>query len=126
VILGSHEVSGKMVQVSLSALFSLYKIKMPGYGGKRMEMYTPEPTEEVNTVEKRFVMPKLTIVQMVLVAAIAVYAFTARKNKGMVVGAIALSISLLHFYDHLYRVKRGSEQLFFLPKKEKYGCQMCK
>jgi hypothetical protein len=126
VILGSHEVSGKMVQVSLSALFSLYKIKMPGYGGKRMEMYTPEPTEEVNTVEKRFVMPKLTIVQMVLVAVIAVYAFTARKRNGVVVASLGLTGGLLQFYDHFYRVKRCSEQLFFLPKKEKYGCQMCK
>ena len=99
---------------------------MPGYGGKRMEMDTPEPTEEVNTVEKRFVMPKLTIVQMVLVAVIAVYAFTARKRNGVVVASLGLTVGLLHFYDHFYRVKRGSEQLFFLPKKEKYGCQMCK
>jgi len=26
----------------------------------------------------------------------------------------------------MYRVKRGPEQLFFLPKKEAYGCMACK
>ena len=45
---------------------------MPGYG-KRMEKYAPEPTEEVKTLEKRFVMPKVTIVQIVLIAIFIAY-----------------------------------------------------
>jgi hypothetical protein len=46
----------------------------------------------------------------------------------MVVATLALTIGMLHMYDHLYRVKRGPERLFFLPqaKKEEYGCMGCK
>jgi hypothetical protein len=40
--------------------------------------------------------------------------------KGAVVGSIALAIGLLHVYDHMYRVKRGPEHLFFLPRAEGY------
>lgn len=98
---------------------------MPGYG-KRNEMYAPEPTEEVETIEKRFVMPKVTLVQIVLILIILAYVWSARKMNGVVVGTLALAIGLLHVYDHLYRVKRGPEHLFFLPKKEKYGCMACK
>ena len=107
---------------------------MPGYGGT-MEKYAPAPIEEVKTVEKRFVMPKmpkmpkmptLTIVQIMLVATIVVYAWSARKMNGVVVSSLALTVALLHVYDHMYRLKRGPEHLFFLPKKEAYGCQMCK
>ena len=101
---------------------------MPGYGGP-MEKYAPAPVEEVETVEKRFVMPKmpaLTVVQIMLVATIALYAYTARKMNGVVVSTLALTVALLHVYDHMYRVKRGPEQLFFLPKKEAYGCMACK
>ena len=100
---------------------------MPGYG-KRMEKYAPETTDEVDTVEKRFKMPALprvTIVQMVLAAMIVAYAWSARKVKGAVVGTLALTIGLLHVYDHLYRVKRGPERLFFLPQKEGY-CGACR
>ena len=87
----------------------------------------PQPTEEVATTESRFSMPKmpqLTIVQILLVAIIAAYAFTARKMNGVVVATLALTVGLLHMYDHLYRVKRGPERLFFLPqaKKEEYTC----
>ena len=98
---------------------------MPGYG-KRNEMYAPEPTEEVETIEKRFVMPKVTIVQVVLLLIILAYAWSARKMNGVVVGTLALAIGLLHMYDHLYRVKRGDERLFFFPeaKKEEY-CGAC-
>jgi|TARA_R110000803_G_scaffold50569_2_gene104790 hypothetical protein len=98
---------------------------MPGYPKKSMYA-APEPTVEVVTVENRFVMPKVTIIQMVLIALIVGYAFSARKMNGVVVGTIALTIALLHFYDHMYRVQRGPERAFFLPKKEKYGCQSCK
>jgi hypothetical protein len=87
----------------------------------------PQPTEEVATTKSRFSMPKmpqLTIVQILLVAIIAAYAFTARKMNGVVVATLALTVGLLHMYDHLYRVKRGPERLFFLPqaKKEEYTC----
>ena len=101
---------------------------MPFYG-QRSKYATPEPTEEVDTVEKRFVMPalpKLTVVQIALVATIAVYAYTSRKMNGVVVSSLALAVALLHIYDHMYRVKRGPEHLFFLPKKEEYGCMACK
>ena len=99
---------------------------MPIYG-KRSMYAAPEPTEEVDTVEKRFVMPqipKLTIVQVILVAIIAAYAWTSRKVNGVVVSTLALTVALLHVYDHMYRVKRGPEHLFFLPKKEGY-CGKC-
>jgi hypothetical protein len=98
---------------------------MPGYP---KSMYAePQPTEEVATTKSRFSMPKmpqLTIVQILLVVMIAAYAFTARKMNGVVVATLALTVGLLHMYDHLYRVKRGPERLFFLPqaKKEEYTC----
>ena len=98
---------------------------MPGYP---KSMYAePQPTEEVATTKSRFSMPKmpqLTIVQILLVAIIAAYAFAARKMNGVVVATLALTVGLLHMYDHLYRVKRGPERLFFLPqaKKEEYTC----
>ena len=98
---------------------------MPGYGGS-MEQYAPTPVEEVKTVEKRFVMPTLTLVQLILVGTIVVYAWKARKMKGAVVGSIALAIGLLHVYDHMYRVKRGPEHLFFLPRAEEYGSGLFK
>ena len=85
-----------------------------------MEQYAPTPVEEVETVEKRFVMPTLTLIQLILVGTIVVYAWKARKMKGAVVGSIALAIGLLHVYDHMYRVKRGPEHLFFLPRAEGY------
>jgi hypothetical protein len=98
---------------------------MPSYP---KSMYAePQPTEAVATTKSRFSMPKmpqLTIVQILLVVMIAAYAFTARKMNGVVVATLALTVGLLHMYDHLYRVKRGPERLFFLPqaKKEEYTC----
>ena len=98
---------------------------MPNY--PRSMYAEPQPTEVVATTKSRFSMPKmpqLTIVQILLVAMIAAYAFTARKMNGVVVATLALTVGLLHMYDHLYRVKRGPERLFFLPqaKKEEYTC----
>tara|TARA_B100000073_G_C23736733_1_gene572445 strand:- start:1443 stop:1736 length:294 start_codon:yes stop_codon:yes gene_type:complete len=96
---------------------------MPGYTTEPLE---PEPTEEKKEVKTRFAMPtKLTIVQMVLLAILVIHAWTSRKVKGVVVSTIALAIALLHMYDHMYRLKRGDEHLFFLPKKEAYGCKSC-
>jgi hypothetical protein len=96
---------------------------MPGY----TEPLEPEPTKEKKEIKSRFAMPtKLTIVQMVLLAFLVIHAWTSRKVKGVVVSTVALAIGLLHMYDHLYRVGRhGGEHLFFLPKKEKYGCKSC-
>jgi hypothetical protein len=97
---------------------------MPGYTEEKLE---PKPTGEVKNIATRFSMPtipKLTIVQMILAAIIVLYAFKARKMKGVVVSSLA-AIALLHMYDHIYRVKRGDERLFFLPKKEAYGCKSC-
>ena len=80
---------------------------MPGYG-KPMEKYAPAPAE-TKEVKDRFTMPaipQLTIVQMIIAGVIVAYAFLARKVKGVVVATLALTIGLLHMYDHLYRVKR--------------------
>ena len=74
---------------------------MPGYPHSKYA--EPKPTEEVATTESRFSMPalpQLTIVQMVLVGLIAAYAFTARKMNGVVVASLALTVGLLHMYDH--------------------------
>jgi hypothetical protein len=103
---------------------------MPGYGGKRMEKYTPEPTDDVKTVEHRFVMPKLppiTLVQFVLVGLVLAHYWMNRKVNKAGVGAAMLAIGLLHMYDHLYRVKRGDERLFFFPEAKKEGyCGACR
>ena len=100
---------------------------MPGYTQEKLE---PEPTKEVKDVATRFSMPstpKLTIVQMILAAIIVLYAFKARKMKGVVVSSLAIAIALLHMYDHLYRVKRGDERLFFFPEAKKEGyCGACR
>jgi hypothetical protein len=97
---------------------------MPGYG-KRMEMYAPEPTDEVQDVEQRFVMPKLTLVQLTILAMILYYAWSVRKMNRVVVSTAMLAIGLLHMYDHLYRVKRGDERLFFPEAKKEGYCSMC-
>ena len=68
---------------------------MPGYG-KRMEMYAPEPTDKVQDVEQRFVMPKLTLVQLTILAMILYYAFSVRKMNKAVVSTAALTLSLIH------------------------------
>jgi len=93
---------------------------MPGYG-KRMERYSPMPTEDVQTIESRFVMPKLTFVQLTIVGLILAYAWTVRKANRAVVSTFALALGLLHIYDHMYRVKRGNEHLFILPAKNSEG-----
>ena len=102
---------------------------MPGYG-KRMEMYAPETTEEVDTVEKRFVMPKLpsiTLIQFVLIGLVLAQYLMNRKVNKAGVGAVILAIGLLHMYDHLYRLKRGDERLFFFPEAKKEGyCGACR
>ena len=102
---------------------------MPGYT-EPLNSVEPKPTPEQKDIASRFMpgIPKLTMIQMVIVAIIVVYAWTARKVKGVVVSALALTIALLHMYDHVYRVKRGVERPFWSPviaKKEAYGCKSC-
>jgi hypothetical protein len=41
--------------------------------------------------------------------------------NGVVVASLALTVGLLHMYDHMYRVQRGPEKLFFLGKTEMMG-----
>lgn len=99
---------------------------MPGYGKKSMYA-APEPTEEVDTLEKRFAMPNITIVQIVMLVILVGYVFAVRKTNNVVISSVAVAIGILHLYDHFYRVKRGPERLFFLPQKEGYkgGCSTC-
>ena len=77
---------------------------MPGYGGK-MEKYSPKPLELTKTIEKRFVMPKVTLIQIIIVAILMVYVWSARKMNGAVVGCLALTVPLLHMYDHMFLIK---------------------
>jgi len=124
----NHGVQAPLAITGHATLISLYKIKMPGYG-KRMEKYAPEPTEEVKELDQRFklpLLPAMTIVQLTILGLILAYAWTVRKMNKAVVSTAALSIGLLHMYDHLYRVKRGDERLFFLPTPKKEGyCGAC-
>lgn len=86
---------------------------MPGY--KTESVYaTPEPTEKVNTLDKRFVvrMPKLSVVQLVLIGLILAHVWTSRKTNTVVVSSMALAVGLLHMYDHVFLVKRGPERRF--------------
>tara|TARA_R110000782_G_scaffold172004_1_gene263686 strand:- start:57 stop:377 length:321 start_codon:yes stop_codon:yes gene_type:complete len=98
---------------------------MPGYTPKTSG-YAPAPTTETKDLKERFSMPsipQLTIIQMILAAVIIFYAYTARKVRGVVVGTLALTIGLLHMYDHLYRVQRGPEKLLLFSgdgNKENY------
>ena len=99
---------------------------MPGYG-KRMEMYAPEPTNETPKLEQRFVMPKVTLIQLTILAMIAYYAYSVRKMNAAVVSTAGFAIIILHMYDHMYRVKRGDERLFFFPEAKKEGyCGACR
>ena len=95
---------------------------MPGYGGK-MEQYSPKPLELTKTVEKRFVMPKVTLIQIIIVAILMAYVWSARKMNGAVVGGLALTVALLHMYDHMFLIKRGPEKALFSPKSEKYSAR---
>jgi len=122
----NHEEPEPPVTTGSATLISQYKIKMPGYG-KRMEMFTPEPTKETPELEQRFVMPRVTLVQLTILAMILYYAWSVRKMNKAVVSTAALAIGLLHMYDHMYRVKRGDERLFFFPEAKKEGyCGACR
>lgn len=86
---------------------------MPGY--KTQSSYaTPEPTVKVDTLDKRFVLraPKLTVVQFILLGLIVAHVWTSRKANTVVISTIALTIALLHTYDHMFLVQRGPERRF--------------
>ena len=57
--------------------------------------------------------PNLTVVQMVILAIIVIHVIVARKTNRVAVSTLALSIVLLHAYDHLFLVKRGEERQIF-------------
>jgi hypothetical protein len=86
---------------------------MPGY--KTQSMYaTPQPTEKVDTLDKRFVlrMPKLSVIQLILIGLILAHVWTSRKANTVVISTIALSLALLHTYDHVFLIQRGPERRF--------------
>ena len=91
-----------------------------------MERYAPEPTNETPELEQRFVMPKISLVQMVIVVMIAASAWSLRKTNRALSTTLMVALALFHTYDHLYRIKRGDERLFFFPEAKKEGyCSMC-
>jgi hypothetical protein len=95
---------------------------MPGY--KRSEKYAPSITTEVDTMEKRFLFPNVTLVQLIIVTLIV---FTATRYKNFnkpTLAIMTIGLALLHLYDHMFLVKRGGEK-FFLDKREGY-CSACK
>jgi uncharacterized membrane protein len=57
--------------------------------------------------------PDLTVVQMIILAIIIIHVVSARKTNRVVVSTLALSVVLLHAYDHLFLVKRGEERKIF-------------
>jgi hypothetical protein len=57
--------------------------------------------------------PELTVVQMAILAIILVYVISARKMNRVVLTTLALSIALLHGYDHMFLLKRGEERSLF-------------
>ena len=60
--------------------------------------------------------PNLTIIQTVILAIIIFHVVSARKTNRVVISTLALSIVLLHAYDHIFLVKRGEErQIFHTP-----------
>ena len=107
-----------------------------------MERYAPTPNDMFKTIEKRFVTPKITLVQITLILVLIAYIYTARNMNGVVVGSVMFAIALLHAYDHLYLVKRGPERSIISRERyradrsalrrsleksiETYTCQSCK
>jgi hypothetical protein len=89
---------------------------MPGYKGK--EYYAPEPTEEVNTLDKRFFMG-LTRTQTGLIAPPAIYFMLVlltvimalpavyKKRPALLIPlSIGLYINGIHLYHHYTLLKK--------------------
>ena len=96
---------------------------MPGY--KQSEMFAPQPTEDKPDMKRRFVMPRFTMIQWIIMALVAYVGFQYKKLNKPVTTTIMFAIALLHMYDHLFLVQRGEERLAFLPKKQEGYCAAC-
>ena len=97
---------------------------MPGY--KQSEMFAPQPTEDTPDMKRRFAMPRFTMIQWTIIALVAYVAFQYKKLDKPITTSIMFAIALLHMYDHLFLVQRGSERLFLLLGEKKEGyCTAC-
>lgn len=97
---------------------------MPGY--KQSEMFAPQPTEDTPDMKRRFAMPRFTMIQWTIIALVGYVAFQYKKLDKPITTSIMFAIALLHMYDHLFLVQRGSERLFLLPGEKKEGyCAAC-
>ena len=97
---------------------------MPGY--KQSEMLAPQQTEDTPDMKRRFAMPRFTMIQWTIIALVAYVAFQYKKLDKPITTSIMFAIALLHMYDHLFLVQRGSERLFLLPGEKKEGyCTAC-
>lgn len=89
---------------------------MPGYKGK--EYYAPEPTDEVDTLDKRFFMgltrtqtgliaPPVIYFIMVLLVVIMRLPAVYEKRPGLLIPlAIGLYINGIHLYHHYALLKK--------------------
>jgi hypothetical protein len=89
---------------------------MPGYKGK--EYYAPEPTEEVDTLDKRFFMgltrtqtgliaPPVIYFSMVLLTVTMALPAVYKKRPALLVPlAIGLYINGIHLYHHYILLKK--------------------
>ena len=121
VVSDNHKVI-KLWESTGKRLFSYSIIKMPGY--KRSEKYAPSVSESVDSLEKRFVMPKLTLVQLVILSLILYTAFRYKNFNKQTLAILSVALGLFHVYDHLFLTKRGKEEKFLGKKSEGY-CSMC-
>jgi len=89
---------------------------MPGYKGK--EYYAPEPTEEVNTLDKRFFMgltrtqtgliaPPAIYFMLVLLTVIMALPVVYKKRPALLIPlSIGLYINGIHLYHHYALLKK--------------------
>jgi len=89
---------------------------MPGYKGK--EYYAPEPTEEVNTLDKRFFMgltrtqtgliaPPAIYFMLVLLTVIMALPVVYKKRPALLIPlSIGLYINGIHLYHHYTLLKK--------------------
>lgn len=94
---------------------------MPGY--KQSEMFAPQPTEETKDMKSRFVLPRLSFVQLLILGLVLFVAFQYKKLDKPVLTTVTFAIALLHMYDHLFLIERHGER-FLLNRSEGY-CPAC-
>ena len=88
---------------------------MPGYTPKT-SMYAPAPTTETKEMKDRFTGDiQLTIVQTVAVDGVVIV--TTPQEVALIDARKA--VAMFAKVNHLYRVQRGPENLFFLPSEGK-------